>query len=282
MNNPHIQALEFLVDAGVTSAFLEEPNNRFARVQSIVNPAQVSISEPQKQMDSGLRRNDSEGRNDGGGRNDSGVSHNNDVVGLKPHADIIKQAEDLAANCETLDDLKSAIQNFDGLSLKKNATTMVFADGNEQAKIMVIGEAPGADEDRQGVPFVGVSGQLLDKIFACIDLNREKSLYITNILNWRPPGNRTPTREEMEIAKPFIQRHIALVNPDIIILCGGVAAQTLLNSKDSISRLRGKIHDYDDTTKAIATYHPAFLLRTPLQKKKVWDDMIMLKGLINA
>jgi DNA polymerase len=207
-------------------------------------------------------------------------------IPLQPHADIIKEAEKLAQSAQNLDELKSAILNFEGLEVKKTATQMVFADGNPHAKIMLIGEAPGADEDRQGIPFVGVSGQLLDRIFACIGLSRTNeveadSLYISNILNWRPPGNRTPTAEEMAIAAPFIRRHIELVKPKILVLCGGVAAQTLLETKESISRLRGKIHDYGDGVKAIATYHPAFLLRTPLQKKKVWDDMLRLREVLD-
>jgi uracil-DNA glycosylase family 4 len=266
MHNPYAQALDFLVDAGVTVTLMNEPNNRYEISSNRVTEAQVEIQS--KKMDSSLRQND-----------DKSTSNKN---AIQPHADIIKQANDVAASAKTLDDLKSAVQNFDGLSLKKTATQIVFADGNPEAKIMVIGDAPGADEDRQGKPFVGVSGQLLDKIFDCINLNRGDSLYISNILNWRPPGNRTPTKEEMDIAHPFIKRHIELINPDMLVLCGGVAAQTLLQSKESISRLRGKIHDYDETTKAIATYHPAFLLRTPLQKKKVWQDMLMLQDHING
>ncbi len=270
MQNPYSQALEFLVDAGVTIALQDTPNNRFENLSDFVIPstlpsqstdfAQGSVPNTEKHDPSTSLRSAKE----------------DNSVGLKMHSDIIKEAEAIAYNCNTLEELKSAIQAFDGLSIKKTATQIVFADGTPDAKIMVIGEAPGADEDRQGLPFVGVSGQLLDKIFACIDLNRQESLYITNILNWRPPGNRTPTSEEMDIAKPFIMKHIELVNPDMLVLCGGVAAQTLLDSKESISRLRGEVHDVNGR-KAIATYHPAFLLRTPLQKKKVWQDMLMLQ-----
>lgn len=265
MTNPYIAAMEYLIDAGVTQAYANAPNNRFENaITSIpaVNSAKAGDYGNETTMDCGLRHND--------------------VHKIKPHADIIKEAETLAAACKNLEELKAAIQNFDGLTVKKNATQIVFADGNQNAKIMVIGEAPGADEDRQGLPFVGVSGQLLDKIFACINVSRAESLYISNILNWRPPGNRTPTTEEMDIACPFIKRHIELVSPDILVLCGGVAAQTLLQSKDSISRLRGKVHHYSDTIKAIATYHPAFLLRTPLQKKKVWEDMLMLQEVLGG
>ena len=199
-----------------------------------------------------------------------------------------KQALEIAQKVQSLDELRNAIAGFEGLDVKKTATNMVFADGRTDAKIMLIGEAPGADEDRQGVPFVGVSGQLLDKILACIGLGRhaenaDKAVYISNILNWRPPGNRTPTPLEMEISRAFIERHIDLKQPDFLVFCGGVAATTLLGSSESISKLRGKVHEYVPRTlsgrtsiPAIATYHPSYLLRTPSQKEKVWDDMLFL------
>ena len=268
MNNPYVAALDFLIDAGVTVALMDEPNDRFKPIELArdIMPSEVEGHQGKnKDTDSSIAL----------------ASTHNDTT-LKSHTETIAEAEKLVAECNTLDDLKTAIQNFDGLGLKKTATNLVFADGNPNAKIMVIGEAPGADEDRQGMPFVGITGQLLDNILKCINLSRTDNVYITNILNWRPPGNRTPTKEEMDIATPFILKHIDLVKPDYIILCGGVAAQTLLKSKESISRLRGKIHELDNGITAIATYHPAFLLRTPLQKKKVWDDMLMFKGLLDA
>ncbi len=206
-------------------------------------------------------------------------------------SDAYDEALKIAAQADTLDELREAILNFDGIAIKKTATNMVFADGNPKADIMVIGEAPGADEDRTGTPFVGVSGQLLDRILACIDISRtkevaDKSVYISNILNWRPPGNRTPNNAEIEVSLPFIEKHIQLIKPKIIILSGGVAAKALLESGASISRLRKKWHDYTPVTKeigahkclALATYHPSYLLRTPLQKKAVWSDMLMLKA----
>jgi len=282
MHNPYAHALEYLVEAGAGLAVQDDPHDRFASAMpaGIVIPTEgqphrVEGSEPlatiQDPSASGQR---------------PFAQDDKKPSPLQPHAEIIKQAEDIAAKAETLDELRQAIQNFDGLSVKKTATQIVFADGNPSANVMVIGEAPGADEDRQGKPFVGVSGQLLDKIFACIGLSRESetpdtSLYISNILNWRPPGNRTPTAEEMQIATPFIQKHTELIKPKIIVLCGGVAAQTILQSKDSISRLRGRVQDLDNGVKAVATYHPAFLLRTPIQKKKVWHDMLLLQDVMH-
>lgn len=196
----------------------------------------------------------------------------------------------LAAAANTLGELEQAIAAFDGIDIKRTATNLVFSDGNAKAPLMLIGESPGADEDRHGKPFVGESGELLDKILRCIGINRAetdpaKSIYITNILNWRPPGNRSPSPAEIDLSLPFIERHIALVNPKIIILCGGVPAKALLASGDSISKLRKNWHSYKTLSPdigagvsipAITTYHPSYLLRTPSQKKAVWEDMLTL------
>lgn len=195
-----------------------------------------------------------------------------------------------AQQAKTLDDLREAIATFDGLDVKKTAANLVFGNGHQKAPIMLIGEAPGADDDKQGSAFTGPSGQLLDKIFACIDIDRHSedpkaSLYVSNILNWRPPGNRTPTAGEIEIALPFIERHIALIKPKILILCGGIPAKTLLKIEGSISRLRGQWHLYKTQTPgidsveipALATYHPAHLLQTPSQKRAVWQDILTLQ-----
>lgn len=215
---------------------------------------------------------------------------------LLARSDVLDQALAVAREAENLEQLREAINAFEGISLKKTATQIVFSDGNPEAPVMLVGEAPGADEDREGRPFVGVSGQLLDKILKCIDLDRhaaipQKAVYISNILNWRPPGNRTPSPGEIEASLPFIERHIMLVKPKVLILCGGVSAKALLGRSEGISRLRGRWQEYTPQTPefrdsglkipAIATYHPSYLLRTPSQKKAVWQDMLMLKSLIN-
>lgn len=202
------------------------------------------------------------------------------------------KAVEHAQSAVSLEALEQAIKDFDGLSLKKTATNLVFSDGNPNSKIMLIGEAPGAEEDRGGKPFMGANGALLDKILACIDISRDdeditKSVYLSTILNWRPPGNRTPAPAEIEVSLPFIERHIQLVKPSLIILCGGVPAKALLGSGDSISRLRKTWHDYTPQTPelaaidntpipAIVTYNPEYLLRTPAQKRSTWADMLML------
>lgn len=188
----------------------------------------------------------------------------------------------LAEKCQTLDELRQAMQEFNDCPLKLTATNTVFSDGNPEAKIMVIGEAPGADEDVQGKPFVGMSGQLLDRMFATIGLSRQINIYITNIIPWRPPGNRQPTTQEITQCLPFVQRHIELINPDLLILVGGVAAKTILDTNEGIMRLRGRWHTYiseklPSPIKCMATFHPAFLLRSPGQKAQVWRDLLMIQ-----
>lgn len=192
---------------------------------------------------------------------------------------------DLAA-IESLEGLRAAVEKYDGCLLKKTAANTVFADGNPKAKIMVIGEAPGADEDRLGKPFVGRSGQLLDQIFASIGLNRD-TIYISNIVLWRPPNNRPPSDAEISQCLPFIEKHIALVNPEIILLAGGTATKALLKTNQGIMKLRGRYTEYTNpylsrSIKALPTFHPAYLLRSPGQKKLVWQDFLMLKKSLAA
>lgn len=189
-------------------------------------------------------------------------------------------ADHPASQCKSLDDLKQAMLNFKECSLKATSMNTVFADGDPKSPIMLIGEAPGADEDVQGLPFVGQSGQLLNKMLASIGFKREQ-IYIANIVPWRPPGNRTPTNEEIAICQPFIEKHIELVAPNILILLGGIAAKTLLKTNEGISKLRGRFLDYGLPSGAniacLATFHPAYLLRSPGQKAQAWQDMLRVK-----
>lgn len=200
-------------------------------------------------------------------------------AGTAPPA--LARAETLAAACATLDDLREAIRAFDGSMLRETATNLVFADGVHDAGLMFVGEAPGAEEDRLGKPFVGPSGQFLDRMLASIGLDRARDFAITNILPWRPPGNRTPTDAEMLLFLPFVRRHIALARPRHVVLLGGTAAKTLLGAKDGITRLRGRWHDLDipglGTVPALATLHPAYLLRTPIAKRDAWADLLLLR-----
>ncbi len=189
-------------------------------------------------------------------------------------------AKTLADAAHDLPALRGAIESFSGIEYKSAATQTVFADGNPNATVMFIGEAPGAEEDKQGLPFVGPAGQLLNKMLAAIQLRRE-DVYITNILPWRPPGNRTPTIAEMQLCLPFVQKHIALVAPKILVCLGGVALKSLFG-KDGIMKMRGqwldyKPHDGQAAIPALVTYHPAFLLRTPAYKKDAWTDLQALQ-----
>lgn len=193
-----------------------------------------------------------------------------------------ESARQLAETAQSLDELRGLLAAFDGCPLKRTATNLVFGDGNPAADIMLIGEAPGADEDRQGLPFVGVSGQLLDKMLASIGLDRT-SAYITNILPWRPPGNRKPTPAESAMCLPFIRRHIELVAPKVLVLLGGTSASSLLERSEGIMRMRGRWFGYgrrDDEIPAMPTYHPAFLLRQPALKKDVWKDLLEVNNRI--
>ena len=189
-------------------------------------------------------------------------------------------AHSSAQSAQSLEELRAALMAFEGCALKYTATNLVFGDGNPKARVMLIGEAPGADEDRQGFPFVGQSGQLLDKAFATIGLTR-KNFYITNIIPWRPPGNRQPTPAEADACLPFVRRHIDLVGPDFLILVGGTAAKTLLGGREGIMRMRGSWKEYISEAgrkiKVIAIFHPAYLLRSPGQKREVWLDLIKIK-----
>ena len=195
-----------------------------------------------------------------------------------------QNARDIAAKCDTLDALKAAVEAFEGCPLKATATQAAFARGNPEARVMVIGEAPGREEDREGKPFVGVAGQLLDRMLAAIGLD-ETSAYITNVVFWRPPGNRKPTDAEIESCRPFTERHIELVKPDFIVLAGGISAQTLLRQRAGITQMRGKWAELtvdDRSIPALPVFHPAFLLRRPQEKAKAWADLLSLKGRLGA
>jgi DNA polymerase len=188
----------------------------------------------------------------------------------------------LANGARSLADLRQALESFDDCPLKRTATTTVFGDGNPDARVMAIGEAPGAEEDRMGLPFVGPSGKLLDRMLASIGLERSSNLYITNVINWRPPGNRKPSPEEVAMLLPFIERHIELVDPEILVLFGGAAASALFAHGGGISQLRGRWQTYQTPglprpIHAIATYHPAFLLRTPGKKNEAWRDLLAVR-----
>lgn len=196
------------------------------------------------------------------------------------------RAAALAAAAMDLSALREAIAAFDGSPLRETATNLVFADGAADSGLMLIGEAPGADEDRLGRPFVGQSGQLLDRMLASIGMRRETDAYITNILPWRPPGNRTPTDAEVLLFLPFLIRHIELIRPRLLVLLGGSSAKALLRTREGITRLRGRWHQVtlsdNVALPALATLHPAYLMRTPSAKRQAWADLLQLRRRIDA
>jgi uracil-DNA glycosylase family 4 len=193
---------------------------------------------------------------------------------------VVEDARTLAAGCNTIEELEAAIRSFEGCALKRTAKNTVFADGLPSAPVMIVGEAPGADEDRLGKPFVGVSGQLMDRMMEAIGLKRGDGFYITNILFWRPPGNRTPTLAEQGMCLAFTRRHIELARPKLVVLAGATSAKAVLDTAEGITRLRGKWTSVrlDDGTEipTMPTFHPAYLLRSPASKRQSWLDLLAI------
>lgn len=186
----------------------------------------------------------------------------------------------------TLDELKAALQNFEGCGLKKTARNLVFGTGKaDRPDVMIVGEAPGEQEDLQGKPFVGASGRLLDLMLASIGLSREESVYITNVVPWRPPVNRKPSEDEIAACLPFLRRHIALVSPKVLLLLGNISLSAVLNVTTGITRARGIWHSYEQDglfIPAMASFHPAYLLRSPAQKKNAWHDLLCVRGKLDS
>ena len=199
--------------------------------------------------------------------------------------DIISKAKKLADSAKTIDELKKIVENFDGCNLKKMATNTVFSDGNPDSEIMVIGEAPGNNEDLQGIPFCGDSGILLNEMLNAVNLTRKKDFYITNVIFWRPPGNRRPSEEELAICRPFVEKHIQLFAPKVIILVGATAMSAILGINEPITKIRGRFLDYkpdflSKNTKTFTIFHPSFLMRQPAKKKVAWQDMLSLENFV--
>ncbi|UTW56483.1 uracil-DNA glycosylase [Kordiimonas sp. SCSIO 12610] len=271
--------LEWLIAAGADEAIGDEPVNRFEAANEVRSTEatpqqanQASTFQPQSSLPkSSLPKSTPR------------------PVAPQPvsstHGAGFEAATAVANAASTLEDLKAAMEAFDGGLLKRSAKNTVFADGVAGSDLMVIGEAPGADEDQLGKPFVGVSGQLLDKMLAAIGRSRETNTYISNIVPWRPLGNRTPDQAIITMCMPFIKRHIELAKPKVILMLGGVAAKSLLESDDGITRLRGKWRDLTFSGQkyaAIPTYHPAYLLRQPAQKGMAWRDLLSIKEKLSS
>jgi uracil-DNA glycosylase family 4 len=257
------QLLAFYLEAGVDCALVEAPVNRLSDPDITPNPSEAARPAPAMAAPAAVAVP----------RPDAAPS---------PEAAILS-AREAARTAPTLEVLRDLLEKFEGCALKSTATRLVFADGNPQARIMFVGEAPGREEDLEGLPFVGRSGKLLDRMIAAIGLDRT-SAYIANVIPWRPPGNRTPTPQETQICLPFIQRQIELVNPDVLVTLGNPSTQTLLSTREGIMKTRGRWFDYDTGTRvirAIATFHPAYLLRSPSYKRMSWQDLRAVAKALN-
>ncbi|SLN34083.1 uracil-DNA glycosylase [Oceanibacterium hippocampi] len=269
--------LRFQVEAGADEAIAETPRNRLlAEPEPSTHPGAVpEPSSPQRPAEDRAPR-----------RAPAPPLRESRPAPRMPESESAAQARAAreVAECTTLEELRAAIAAFDGCALRDTATNLVFSDGNPEARVMLVGEAPGREEDRRGVPFVGESGQLLDRMLAAIGLDRT-SVYISNILPWRPPGNRKPSAQETELCLPFIRRHIAIVRPAILVLAGATSAGNLLGRTDGITRLRGRWFDYpcdDRVIPALPMFHPAFLLRQPASKREAWRDLQELRARLDA
>ena len=199
---------------------------------------------------------------------------------------LLHEARKLADSATTLEDLKQIVTSYNGCKLKEFASNIVFADGNPNSEIMLIGEAPGATEDKLGIPFCGESGKLLDSMLRSINVSRSTNCYITNTIFWRPPANRVPSAEEIELCKPFVEKHIALISPKLIVMVGNTAATSLLGPNIGITKIRQEYFSYSNQyleTPILCTaiFHPAYLLRQPMQKKTSWYDLIKIKTFID-
>ena len=265
--NDLVNLLRWQIDAGVDAAVGEVPVDHYAVPAKSTSPA---AAEPT-------------------GRPPAPASPRASSVPSAPLLDPVSPTGEsnwsLAAAATNLEDLRRALAAFEGCPLKHTATNLVFGDGAPNARVMFIGEAPGAEEDRQGVPFVGVSGQLLDRMLKWIDLDRN-SFYITNMLYWRPPGNRQPTAAEIAACQPFVERHIELVDPELVVMVGGASAKALLGRAEGVKKLRGQWFSYATQTMsrpilATAIYHPAYLLRSPAEKRLAWRDLLGIKAKLN-
>ena len=257
--------LKWLVEAGADEALAVEPVDRYAVAKAEPQvSATPSLAAPAKSAESA--------------RTSAPLPLR--PVAIQPISAAAASAREIAAGCDSLDTLRAALERFDGCALKTTAKSLVFSAGPADAPVMLIGEAPGRDEDLEGLPFVGRSGQLLDRMLESIGLSREKNAYITNVIFWRPPGNRPPTAEEVATCAPFLLRHIELKAPKVLVLLGATPVKHVLNIEEGITRARGRWGRYllaGSEIPALPTFHPAYLLRTPSAKRQVWQDLLSLK-----
>lgn len=273
-NNAY-ELLIWQLEAGIDQCIGDEPNNRF-------NKNSENLESTEKKAVETTNRDSVQTIKNGRIQGDQGSvdAHN---IQHSIHVSPVSSNE-LALNCKSLEELEATVRDFDECALKKTSANTVFSSGSIDSRVMFVGEAPGAEEDREGRPFVGASGRLFDKMLASIGITRDK-VYITNTIFWRPPGNRRPTGAEVAQCLPFLQRQIELVRPDILVPLGGSASQTLLKVDLGITLLRGRWYEYtlSDNSKIVTLpmFHPAYLLRSPVHKREAWRDMLALSDKLN-
>jgi len=288
------ELLAFYAEAGVDVSLGERPVDRFAEPAAVRQVADLGETGGETPRTAGAKYGEAErlvrafaplAARDAGGRRESrgGPAQ---PVGAPPVAPEAAQmaAREAARHAASLGELRAILETFEGCALRQTAKKLVFADGNPAARVMFVGEAPGREEDLEGLPFVGRSGKLLDRMMAAIGLDRT-SAYVANIIPWRPPGNRTPTPQEAAICLPFILRQIELSSAEVLVCLGLPSAQTLLGIKDGILKARGRWFPYTAGSReirAIATLHPAYLLRQPLQKRLAWRDFLAIRKTLDT
>ena len=279
--NDLIAMLRWQFEIGIDEALLDFPDTSASPVKldELMSQINATVNFPAKMLVGDITSSGSVTAIKQGPSENGRITNSSAVVSCSSFIN----TTDLS-NISSLVDLRARLDSLDDCPLKHTASNLCFADGNPGARVMIIGEVPGRDEDRMGVPFVGFAGQLLDKMLASIGLDRV-STYLTNILPWRPPGNRTPTAEEIVMLKPWLFRHVQLANPDFILLLGGVAAKFVFCSQEGILKLRGKWRDTDFgdgvMRPTLASLHPTYLLRSPAQKRLAFDDLLMLASRLN-
>jgi DNA polymerase len=282
LSTPEIEALlRWYVDSGVDIALDEAPHDRFAEGIAEAEARRLKAEEARNAPPAAPGA--AAVKPPLPGRTASLTPMRPAPLSMAPD-EAAQAARALASGADSLEALRAAMEAFDGCALKRTASQMVFADGNPQARLMLVGEAPGADDDREGRPFSGAAGRLLDAMLDAIGLSRA-DVYLTHVAPWRPPGNRKPTAPETAICLPFAQRHIELAGPDVLVCLGDSAVQALLGQRDGILRARGKAYDYacgGRMIPAFAMLNPDFLLRQPVHKRLAWEDLRALKKALDA
>lgn len=266
---PFAQDLQdWYLEMGVDEVVSDHPTDWFARAPRPAPVPEFKSKSERRQTGDAVERSAA-----------SPGGHSRSFADMPP-SQAATDARERARSAANLGELEHLLAGFDGCPLKATAKNLCFARGSPAARVMFIGEAPGRDEDLQGQPFVGRAGQLLDKMLDAIGLN-EDSVYITNIVYWRPPGNRTPTPQEVQACQPFLERQIELIDPKVLVFLGGAAAKQMFATSEGIMRLRGKWRDFqagDAAARAIATLHPAYLLRNPVAKRFAWRDLLEIQA----